>query len=283
VGLLAKSATKKRVTPVTGPVNEALAGTPWLTNGAIPAGALIRSAVLALDLTGARSTQSRGPTSVFTPSAASHLWVESFDMKSWRFTLGACRVPTGIAVDWLVELTIDGTESATLRTTNWLTKDDTLVHGDHHDALRTELLRSLALGQTTEASAEADLSASSLKLVQTFERPGPDALEVSCLFSTTLDETTLGDRLRLMGHRVVERTSSEVTYGLGLPKHHAADFAVAKLGSGGVEISGHVSSDTPMSRRMAAADLRALIARLQFLLKNKDENVSFSGPAEWAP
>jgi hypothetical protein len=33
MGLIAKAATKQRVQPLSGPVNAALTGTPWLTTG----------------------------------------------------------------------------------------------------------------------------------------------------------------------------------------------------------------------------------------------------------
>jgi hypothetical protein len=283
VGLLAKSATKKRVAPSSGPVNTSLSGTPWLTTGAIPAGALVRSAVFALDLTGARSSQSRGRTSSFAPTSASQLWVESFDFRTWRFILGVARVPEGIAADWLVELTINDDQSATVATTSWLTKDDELVHGAHHDALRTELLRALALGQMTDAGGEADVTATSLNLVQPFERPGPDAFELVCSYETSLAKSDARDRIRLMGHPVIKDATTGVRHGLGLPKYFKNDFVDLTLRPGVVALSARVSSDTATSRRMSSADLRAYVKRLHFLLKNKDENVQYQGPAEWSP
>lgn len=51
MGLIANQQSKKRVAPISGPVNEALAGTPWLATAAIPTGTMIRASVFALDLT----------------------------------------------------------------------------------------------------------------------------------------------------------------------------------------------------------------------------------------
>src|SRR5580692_641606 len=146
MGFVAKAATKKRVQPMSGPVNAALTGTPWLTTGGIPVGALIRSAVFGLDLTGARSSNARGRqsalASLFAPASSSHLWVETNDFKSWDFVLGADDGRENIAADWVVKLKMDNT-TVTVGTSRWLTRDDVLVHGSHHDALREELLRAL--------------------------------------------------------------------------------------------------------------------------------------------
>ena len=193
MGLIAKSQTKKRVAPQSGPMNSALAGAPWLTTGAIPTAALVRSAAFALNLTGTTSSSTRGrqnalAAALFSPltSFSSKLWVETTDFKSWDVALGMVTAGGGVATDWLVNLRIDGS-TATVVTTKWLAKDDVLVNASHHDALRQELLRALALAEQTDSDSEAEVGVASLKLSQPFGAAPPSATEFAFAIVTTLD------------------------------------------------------------------------------------------------
>ncbi len=76
MGLIAKQQTKKRVAPVSRPVNVALVGTPWLTTGAIPTGALNRSSVFALNLGGVQSYET-----ILSFGTISELRAETDDFK----------------------------------------------------------------------------------------------------------------------------------------------------------------------------------------------------------
>jgi hypothetical protein len=283
VGFIAKSQTKKRVAVVSGPVNEALAGTPWLTTAAIPTGALIRSSVFALDLTGVRSNTARGSTSIFTPTYTAQLWVETNDFKKWVFVLGVGNGAGGIAADWVVELAIGDDRSVSIGTSRWLTKDGALVHGDHHDALRTELLRAVGVGQLTEENGEAEVTASSLKIAQQFETPARGPEQSTFSYSTTLDLAAISERLQQAGLPVTSSSPESITWALGLPKHNSFDYATATLSGGSVSVDANVGSQSETARRMAHSDLRYLIERIRLCLRSKDPTAEFHGPEELAP
>ncbi len=285
MGLLAKAATKKRVQPASGPVNGALAGTPWLTNGGIPAGALIRSAVFALDLTGARSNSLRGRQHVLTtlvaPTYASHLWVETSDFRTWDFVLGVDNGREGIAADWAIRLTV--TKTATVATLRWLTNDGTLVHGAQHDALRQELLRALALGEQADRAGEEEISASSLKAALPFPAASPEPFSLSFSLVTALDEDTIRKRLTLLGYRGIDDSASGLRWGLGLPRHDQADHVTLTPGPGALAGRADVGSPGGPGRRLAARALRKFISRAAFLIGSADESVRYEGPEEWRP
>lgn len=286
MGLFAKAATKKRVQPMSGPVNSALAGTPWLTKGGVPVGALVRSAVFALDLVGARSSSLRGRqhalVSLVAPASASRLWVETNDFKAWDFLLGINNGADGIAADWAVRLTVNGA-TATVQTLRWLTKDDVLVHGSHHDALREELLRGLALGQQAESGSEDEVSASSLKVALPFDTAPPEPFDLAFSLLTTSDEGTIRKRLALLGFRVLDDSASALRWGLGLPRNQETDYVGLTFGPGALAGTARVGSADGTGRRIAAQALREFISRVQFLLGSEDENVSYAGPPEWKP
>ena len=284
MGFIAKNATKKRTAPASGPLNPALGGTPWLTTGAIPIGALVRSAVFALDITGARSMgRTTRRVSAFTPTSASHLWVETSDFRTWNLILGVTQEGS-VAADWSVRLETDTAgHTCAVRTTHWRTLDGALVNGDHHDLLRDELLRALALGRATEANGEAEVTATSLRQEQPFTSPPPDAFELAFSFNTALDEADARERLGLVGHPVTSGGGDSITWSLGLPANGASDFATARFQPGQVSVAARVSAAVPAHRRIAAADLKGLIMRMRVCLKSKDENVTYQGAPEWAP
>jgi hypothetical protein len=286
VGFIAKAATKKRVQPLSGPVNGALLGTPWLTTGAIPTGALVRSAVFALDLTGARSSSFRGHrsalASLLAPTSSSHLWVETSDFRSWDFVLGADNGRESIAADWSVQLSV-GAEGARVATRRYLTKDDVLVHGEHHDALRDELLRAIALGRASEDGSEADITAASLRAGVTFQTPAPAPLTATFSIVTALDEAAGRQRLRLMGHRVVEDSPAGLRWGLGPAKNQASDYVGITFGPGELRGSAEVSSWGSGDRRIAVHALRKFVSRALFLVHGADDQAAYKGPQELQP
>lgn len=286
MGFIAKAATKKRVQPMSGPVNSALLGTPWLTTGAIPTGALVRSSVFALDLTGARSSNLRGRrpalASLLAPTSSSHLWVETNDFKSWDFVLGADDGRENIAADWSVQLKVHADE-ATVSTHRYLTKDDVLVHGEHHDALREELLRALALGRQSEAGSEAEVSAASLKIGVLFHAPAPAPLTVTFSIVTALDEAASRKRLGLSGYRVVNDSSAGVWWGLGLPRNQESDHVGINFAPGELRGTAQVASPMPGGRRIAVHSLRNFVSRALFLIKGVDDQATYKGPEELRP
>jgi hypothetical protein len=286
MGLIAKSATKKRVQPMSGPVNGALGGTPWLTNGGIPAGALIRSAVLALDLTGTRSSSLRGRqhvlASLVVPAFASHLWVETNDFRTWEFVLGIDNGREAIAADWVIRLSVTP-DTATVQTLRWLTKDDALVHGPQHDALRQELLRGLATGEQAEARGEDELGAASFKVALPFPAPPPEPGSVAFSLVTPLDEGTVRKRLALLGYRVLDDSPSGLRWGLGLPQYQEADHVAITFGAGALAGVASLGSLAGPGRRIAVQALRNFIDRALFLIRQADESVSYEGPGEWKP
>lgn len=286
MGFIAKAATKKRVQPMSGPVNDALLGTPWLTTGAIPTGALVRSSVFALDLTGARSSNLRGRrsalASLLAPTSTSHLWVETNDFKSWDFVLGADDGRENIAADWSVQLSV-GAEGAGVVTRRYLTRDDVLVHGEHHDALRDELLRTIALGRQTEAGSEADITTSSLRLGLQFQTPAPAPLNATFSILTALDEATSRQRLRLIGHRVVHDSPTGIQWGLGLAKNQVSDYVGISFGPGELRGTAQVTSWGSGERRIAAHALRKFVSRALFLVQAADDQAAYKGPEELQP
>lgn len=283
MGFIAKSATKKRVAVASGPVNEALAGKPWLTTGAIPTGALVRSSVFALDLTGVRSNSARGRSSIFVPTYTAQLWVETSDFKKWVFILGVSNGAGGIAADWVVELLIKDDRSVSIGTSRWLTKDGALVHGEHHDALRTELLRAVGVGRLTEEAGEAELTTSSLRLAQRFEASARGPQQAMFSYSTTLGVDDIRDRLRLVGLRVTSASPDSITWGLGLPSHDGFDYACSTLSTGSVSVDANVGSQSPAARRMAHSELCYLAGRIRTCLRSMDATAEFHGPEELAP
>jgi hypothetical protein len=278
-----ENATKKRTAPVSGPLNSALAGTPWLTTGAIPIGALVRSAVFAVDIIGARSVGRTGRrVSALTPTSASQFWVETSDFKTWALILGVTQEGSVVA-DWSVRLVTDTVgRTCTIRTTQWRRLDGALVNGDQHDLLRDDLLRALALGQVTEANGEAEMTTKSLGQEQPFAGPPPDAFDLAFAFTTALNEADTRNRLGLLGHPVIGGDADSVAWSLGLPANRESDFA-ARFRPGQISVTAHVSASVPAHRRIAAADLKALIMRMHVCLKSKDENVGYQGPSEWKP
>jgi hypothetical protein len=286
MGFVAKATTKKRVLPTSGPLNDALTGSPWLTTGAIPVGALVRSAVFALDLTGARSSSVRGRqgalTSLLAPTASSHLWVETDDFKSWDFVLGMNNGRDEVAADWVVKLSISDA-TATVSTSRWLTRDDALVHGEHHDAVRNELLRALALGQSAEPAGEADVSAASLSCSQRFREPAPPAVGFSFSLMTALDGPASREQLEYSGYRVLGRTRDDIRWGLGMPKNAATDYVEISFHPGVLSATAQVASARGSDRRIAACALRQFIDRALFLIRIKDQDATYKGPEDWRP
>lgn len=286
MGFIAKAATKKRVQPMSGPVNNALLGTPWLTTGAIPTGALVRSSVFALDLTGARSSNFRGRrsalVSLVAPSSSSHLWVETNDFKTWDFVLGADDGRENIAADWTVALSV-GAEQAGVATRRYLTRDDALVHGEHHDALRDELLRTIALGQQAEDGSEADITATSLRIGLMFQTPAPAPLNATFSIVTALDEATSRKRLGFIGHRVVHDSPTGIQWGLGLAKNQDSDSVSISFGPGELRGTAQVTSWGSGERRIAVHALRKFVARALFLVRGADDQAAYKGPQELQP
>jgi hypothetical protein len=286
MGFIAKAATKKRIQPVAGALNEALRGTPWLTTGGISTGAIVRSVVLSLDLTGARSSSFRGRRPVLVglvaPTSASHLWVETNDFKGWDFVLGGNDGRDGIATDWAVQLKI-AEATATVGTSRYHTRDDVLVHGEHHDALRDQLLLAVALGKLNDADAEDDISTTALRTAQSFSTPAPDPFDVSFSIATKLDSASIHKQCGLLGYRVLSAAPDSVSWGLGLPGNQATDFVILGLASGELRGAAQVRSDGAGGRRIAAWSLQKFIKRMHFLIRKLDENASYDGPEEFKP
>lgn len=283
MGLLAKSATKKRVQPATGPLNPALMSLqePWRTNAGIPVAALIRGTVCSVDLTGARSSSVRGKTSVLGPSFATNslFWVRAIDARHWRFTLGVTDVRGGIAADWTIDLTIAGNQ-VNVATGQYLTRDDQLVHGDEHDALRTELLRALSLGCAPTA-AEMDISEASLQMPINFSRSATDTSSVDFSIVTSIDATVSERRLGKLGFRRIDEDSTK--WAIGLPSNDEIDYVTLTHGGGRIDFRGSIGSNSPAGRRFGEHGLRAFIDRALFLIRLEDESAHYQGPSSWAP
>jgi hypothetical protein len=282
VGLLAKSATKKRVQPAAGPLNPTLANLrqPWRTNAGIPVAALIRGIICSLDLTGARSSSVRGTTSVIGSffATTSLLWVRVIDAKQWRFTLGVPDVRGGIAADWTIDLTISGNH-VEVATGHYLTRDDQLVHGEQHDALRMELLRAMSLGNAP-ARAETDISQRSLQMPINFSRNATDTSSVNFSIVTSIDRKVAEKRLARIGFRRLD--GSLTKWGVGLPSNEAVDYVSLIYSSGRLDFHGSTGSDGAAGRRIAEHGLRAFIARALFLIRLEDESAQYAGPSTWA-
>ena len=285
MGFLAKSATKKRIQPIAGPLNPALISSgPWTTNGGVPTGALIRSAVLAVDLTGARSNSLRGTTSKLAApfvGRASNLWVQMWQPREWNFILGINNGTGNIAADWSVKLQITDS-AAQVSTPNYLTKDDVLVHGEQHDALRSELLRALSLGTIDDPGSETELGQASLGAPQEFASPTPAPAKIEFSLRTGLAPEAVWPHLNLVGHRLLERNEQHATWGLGLPSNDGIDRASLHVEPGLLKGSAVIGSEGAFGRRVAKAGLLAFVGRALFLLGREDPDVRYEGPEEWA-
>lgn len=283
MGFIAKNATRKRVMPASGPLNGSLSGMPWTTTGAIPAGALVRSAVFAVGIDGVKTT-SASAIGTFTPTYQAQVWLSSADSRSWRMVLGIPAGQRAITADWVVELVLDTQgRTATVVTSQYRAADGALMHADEHDKLRAELLRSLSLGVQSDADAEARITAMSLPAEQPFDEQPPEPFDIDFDISTSLDETAVRDRLRLVGHRVKEDTERSIRWGLGLPSDQDANEVTIILGEKMLRGHARVAGRTGPARRIAAADLRSFIERAVFWIKRQDAEATFRGPRKWAP
>jgi hypothetical protein len=286
MGFIAKSATKKRTQPLSAPLNPALVNEgPWTTNGGIPAGGLVRSAVIAVDITGARSTSMRGRTTavaaVVAPSSVSHLWVQMTGPREWSFVLGVKNVRGGISADWAVDLRIVDREIR-VSTTHYLTHDDVLVHGDQHDALRNGLVRALSLGEQVDAGAEDALSTGSLTRPLSLGREAPAPTTVAFRFDTAHNPAECWQRLRLLGYRELPHDEQCGRWGLGLPANDNVDHVSLAIGPGSAVGDGRIGSEGKLDRRSAEAGLRSFIERTRFLLGRDDPDLRYDGPSEWS-
>jgi hypothetical protein len=210
--------------------------------------------------------------------------VETDDFKSWDFVLGADDGRGHIAADWIVQLKVDAaTATATVSTVRYLTKDDALAHGEHHDALRDELLRALALGSQAEADGEADVSAASLKRSPMFRVAAPEPFDATFSIVTGLDEAISRKRLGLVGHRVLDNSPKAIRWGIGLPQNAETDHVEISFWPGELRGTARVASTGQAGRRIAAHALRRFVHRAVFLIRTEDEHATYQGPEELKP
>jgi hypothetical protein len=284
MGLLAKSATKRRVLPATGPINDALRAMPqpWRTNAAIPVGAIVRATAGGVGLADARSTTARGTTSTLASSLLSlqsQLWIRAITPTHWKLTLGVTG-PTGeIATDWTVELTIQD-DSAEIATSAYTTSDGTLVNGDLHDHLRMNLLRAVGLAEAP-LEVESNLSRESLTHPLTFTAAPTDPMELEFGIRTRLGEAESLQALTGMGFR--RPKGSENRWAIGLPAYDATDFVAMEVETGRLRLHAQIRSEAIPGRRVAARGLSAFISRSVFLLRRVDDSAQYEGPPDWRP
>jgi hypothetical protein len=269
--------------PVVGPLNEALHGGPWLTTGAVPTGALVRSAAFGMSIDGLASTNAAS-VGVFTPHFQANVWVRSSDFLDWDVMIGISTDKGDLTPDWHVEVAIDPDEkSVVVATPRARTLEDKLVHGKEHDRLRDDLLRALALAVPAPATAEAEVSAKSLQTEVPFRGPAPDPREVSFQISTSLGADAARERLNLLGHRVLENGTNAMRWGLGLPNASGCNQIAFEFRPGRLDGTASISDPSPVGRRFASTDLRSFIGRALFLIKASDDAAGYEGPEEWAP
>lgn len=282
MGFIAKSTTNKRVAPASAPLNAALSGDPWLTTGAIPTGAIVRSVAFTLGTRGLAST-SAASVGLLTPQTQSSFWVTSSGSSSWTLYLGV-QVHNNISPDWQVDLKINkGSQTAAVATPRYRTLDDALANGTTHDKLRDELLRALSLGQAPDNQAEFNVSAASLQEEQEFYQAPPERFRLSFGIATALDQQAIRERLGTLGHRVIETTPATIRWGLGLPAQQAANHVSASLRGPGVAFDATIASEQPSGRRIAAQALAEFIKQTMFRIKRMDAGAVYQGPREWAP
>ena len=286
MGLLAKSATRKRTQPAAGTVNRALLrDKPWLTNGGIPTSGLVRSVALAHSLAGVTSAIGRGRQSaIFAPRGNTSMWVETGDFTHWTVVVGAAMADGSIAADWTVELAIDTAAGTTaVATTQCLTIDGALAQGDFHDSLRNELLRTMALGRPTEEAGESATSSASLAIPQSFDEDPPEPFDLAFQLTTTLDEAAVREQLRLLGHRTLDATGPVLRWSLGIPANQDHDQVSITTAPGRLDARARVGSASPVERRIAAKALRNFVRRTYVVVSNRDESAQYHGPREWKP
>lgn len=271
---LAKRDTERRVAPKSAPLTRALVADEWWRNGAIPAAALVRSAVFATNFAPLRATG--------TLTFPSSLWVVTSDFKTWNMTLGL-QVRQGVSTDWDVELKLDpSAHTATVRTTHWKTANDALVHAGAHDRLRDELLSMLANGTSGEVDEEARASSFSLESNVKFSYQSPGKLSLQFAIRSNLDERALLDVAKNSGRRVIHETRAGITFGLGLPKHQHGNQVLVRLAPGEITAAANVYSESAVARRIAAKDLHGFVVRVLSLVRVDDPNALYVGPQEWS-
>ena len=279
MGWLAKSATKKRIQPLQGALSEALsAPEPWATNGAIAVAALVRSVLLALDLTGAKPS---GLTAaLYLPTTTSTMWLSARGSRRWTATLGAGNGTGGVAADWSVDVLVED-RNVVVSTGGYLTRDDALVHGDLHDVLRDELLRSLALAQMPPGEAEEELTQTSLTVPVLFSDSPASPQDVTFAIAVAADPDQSQEILKKVGLRILDSSPTSITWALGLPENDRTDRATLDLTAGRLHGHASIGLSTALGQRVAACGLRTLILRAPFILQSLDRNVAYEGPSEW--
>lgn len=176
-----------------------------------------------------------------------------------------------------------GGAAAMVGTSRYHTSDDVLVHGEHHDALRDQLLRAVAQGKLNDADAEDDVSTTALRTAQSFPTPAPDPFDISFSIATKLDSASIHRQLGLLGYRVLSAAPDSLSWGLGLPKNQTANLAILGLAPGELRGAAQVRSDGAADRRIAAWSLQKFIRRTNLLIRKLDENASYDGPEEFKP
>ena len=257
VGILAKSATKKRTVATAGPLNAALIKGPWVVNGGVLRAALIRSAVLAVDLVGARSSSNRGRTSVFAPSYTSQFWVPMVALRHWRTSASTTARVGSPRTGQSTSRSAD--DDVAVTTPTYLTKDGALMHGEQR-RVKIALLHALALGEQSPAKDEIELSAQSLTRVLTFDEAAPPAERLDFTLFTDADAAVCEEQLKILGLRKTAAGEGEIRLAIGLPTNDALDYVTLRIEPGRVAGHGEIGSDSEMSRRIAARGMGTCVA-----------------------
>ena len=114
--------------------------------------------------------------------------------------------------DWVVELVIRDDRSVVVGTSRWRTKDNLLINGKHHYALRTELLRAIGLGVPADEAEEDKVTAKYLRVTQGFEAPVDGPTNASFYYSPHSDLAAITRLLQVERlHRDLRPTTAPVS------------------------------------------------------------------------
>jgi hypothetical protein len=260
---------------------------PWMVNGGIIVGAMMRSAVIGESSTRSNAmakgrTNSLAAALISTPS---NLWAERLNQQAWSISLGARSAdPAKIVYDWQITAecaTDDAGPLVRIRTPRYRMTDGALVNGGLHDAIRENIVSRFTHGIGEAGALEGLLCRRSLS---SFSIPTREATGQPAGFEavTELTPDEVRDLLPRLGFPVLGTAPGRWSWRLGLPPPGPAgraeitltDLGAQRRVSGVIEIghTGHLIADLT-----AEQSATTFVTRLRNLIRREDPDV------QWQP
>ena len=264
---------------------------PWMTNGGIIAGAVVRSAAVGLRASGARTNarmKGRGSAIVdaFLNMPAS-LWVERSSLHLWSVTLGLrSSDPTKVIYDWQLTVQCVPEEYDALvqiRTPRYRMSDGALVHGDLHDYLRDTIADGFTAGAGDAQDAEVLLSRLGLAKAELPTREAAlDSVPTAFEIRTNLTKDQILRILPRVGFPVLAAARDACAWRLGLSEDSRVAVNLSDL-DGQRQVTG-ILTVAPAGNRMA--DLVTQLCattfcdRLRSLIGREDPRAQWLSPTK---